>query len=187
MNQEERIRFKKIYEEEISEEELIKMALVDPQEYEEGIYELVIKAIEKRGLSEKINEIKQGVRSNLKDECWIEVYRFYEEAEKSFLEVCFRDKNIPFDIISRECSAYDGVFKALTGAGIIRVKESYVEKAKELLEDIKRTKQTGTIVLTVDLITEVIIKVLERRNISNKEDIVKEIIQEIQNRESNSI
>lgn len=78
-------------------------------------------------------------------ERWVEVYKFYDEIEKEALEMFFKGENIPIDITSRECSAYDGVFKSSTGAGIIRVEEDWVDSAKEVIADFEKAKQTGPI------------------------------------------
>jgi hypothetical protein len=75
------------------------------------------------------------------NERWVEVYKFYDEIEKEALEIFFKDRNIPIDIISRDCSAYDGLFKSSTGAGIIRVEENYVDLANEIIADFEKAKQ----------------------------------------------
>lgn len=75
-------------------------------------------------------------------ERWVEIYKFYDEIEKEALEMFFKAENIPIDVTSRECSAYDGVFKSSTGAGIFRVKENCVDLAKEVIADFEKAKRT---------------------------------------------
>ena len=171
MDPKERLRLQKIYEEEISDEELTEMALANCEEYNDGVYELVMAVVKKRGLFEAINEIKQGKRESIKDEKWVEIYKFDTEGEKVSLEVFFIDKNIPINIVSSDCSAL--------GTGIICVKEQFVEIAKNVIENFKITDQSNNLPLTDEAITQAILKVLDQHNISDKENIVKEIIKEI--------
>ena len=179
MDPKERLRLQKIYEEEISDEELTEMALANCEEYNEGVYELVMAAVNKRGLSEAINEIKQGTRQSLKEEKWVEIYKFDSEQEKATLEQFFRDQNIPINIISSDCSTHGGIFRSAVGIGILCVKKQDVDIAKNLIEKFKITDQANNLPLSDDAITQAILKVLDKHNISNKENIVKEIIKEI--------
>ena len=181
MDQEERSRLRKMYEEEVSDEDLAEMALTNPKEYEQGVYDLVMVAVKERGLLEVIDDIKRGDREDVRSEKWIEIHRFYDESEKVVLAALFKDKNIPVNIISRECSAYDGMFKSSAGLGIIRVKESSAEPARKIIEDFRNEAQSDGAVLEDNVIIQAAIKVLGRRGIADKEIIAEEIIREIEN------
>ena len=59
---EDKERLKDIYMEKMPEDELLEMAMQDPSEYQEGIYDLVMEAIQQRGLTSKLNIRKKRSR-----------------------------------------------------------------------------------------------------------------------------
>jgi len=58
MEEKERIRLNKLYEQ-YSDDALIDMALEDESAYQEGVYELILEEVKKRGLEKRIDEIKK--------------------------------------------------------------------------------------------------------------------------------
>jgi len=57
MDEKEKLRLKKAYEE-MPEEELVEMLLEDKKAYGEGVYELVLEEARKRGIEKKVSEQK---------------------------------------------------------------------------------------------------------------------------------
>ncbi len=140
MDEKEKLRLQKIYKNELSDEDLIGMALTKPEEFDEGVYELVMNAVRKRELEARIEEIKQIEKEQKEDKNWIEVYRYYDEFERECVEGWLKGKDIPANVFSRECSAYDGIFRNAIGGGVILVREDYVEAAKIVIADFEKTK-----------------------------------------------
>ncbi len=72
---------------------------------------------------------------------WVKVYTFYEIFEQQTLEELLQKNGISAQCISRDDSAYDGLFKASIGLGIIRVPQEFAEEAKEIIASFEKEKQ----------------------------------------------
>ena len=59
MDEQEKLRLKKIYQE-MPDKELLKLLSVDKREYKKGIYELVLEEVKKRGLEAEVTEIEKS-------------------------------------------------------------------------------------------------------------------------------
>ncbi|MBN3041227.1 MAG: hypothetical protein JW867_08855 [Candidatus Omnitrophica bacterium] len=177
MEAQERKRLKEIYENEVSDQDLAELAMTDPKEFEQGVFELVIEAAKKRGILEKLEEVKAGQRQTVSDERLIEIYSYKQELEKEAIKSFFKDKNINVDIVSRE----DYLAKQLNiGAdclGVIRVKESDLEKAKVLLDDFNTDNNLAQ--EEEELIFSTVREVLLRRGIDDNEGVAREIARAI--------
>jgi hypothetical protein len=74
----------------------------------------------------------------MKEEKWITVYKFYDVLTGQRLEKILKENNIPVSIISRQDSAYDGIFKSSIGEGILQVREDYVKKAEQIIAEFEK-------------------------------------------------
>ncbi len=175
MDYDEKIRLQKMYEEEASEEDLIEMALVDSREYDVGIYSLVMDAVKKRGLLDKVSEIKNGHRDGSSGEKWVEACRFSDHQEKDILEVFFKNKKIEINTVANDYSPFN---PAASGGGMIRVKESQISQAKKLIDEVRGSNKSEDIFID-EGIRKAVINVLNKRNIENKEIIADEVVKEI--------
>jgi tetratricopeptide (TPR) repeat protein len=64
---------------------------------------------------------------------WITVYKYFDVLEGQRLEGALKKQNIPVMNISRQDSAFDGIFGSAIGAGVLRVREDFLEQAKEII------------------------------------------------------
>ena len=175
MDYDEKIRLQKMYEEEISDEELIEMALIDSREYDEGVYDLVMNAVKKRDLLAMVSDIKNGHRDGASCEKWVEACRFNDLAEKDILEVFFSNKQVPINITSNDNTPFN---PAAGSGGVIRVKESHLPQARKIIEDFKNSDESDEVFVD-EGIKKAVINVLTKRNIPDKEAIADEVIKEI--------
>lgn len=77
-------------------------------------------------------------------EKWVMIYTFFDILEGKELESLLKGNNIPTNLISRQDSAFDGLFKHSIGEGIIQVREDYVIKAKTIVDDFKKNREQIT-------------------------------------------
>lgn len=75
------------------------------------------------------------------NEKWVTIYTFYDILEGKELEAILKDNSILAKLISRQDSAFDGVFKQSVGEGIIQVREESVTKANEIINDFKKHRE----------------------------------------------
>ncbi len=69
---------------------------------------------------------------------WVTIYKYFDIFEEQKLEEVLKARNIVFKNISRHDSAFDGIFAATIGAGVIQVREDFVEQAKKIVIDFER-------------------------------------------------
>ena len=74
----------------------------------------------------------------MKEEKWVTVYKFYDVLLGQQLEKILKENNIPVSIISRQDSAYDGIFKSSIGEGILQVKDDYVKEAEQIIAEFEK-------------------------------------------------
>ena len=174
---EDKERLKNIYMEKMPEDELIEMAMQDPSEYQEGIYDLVMEAIQKRGLSSKLDIRKEEVASGDTDEKWVEIYPPYSnEMEGSYLEDLLRRNNIPVENIRFRSGRTDATGNQPQGAGVLRVEEGFETEAGELISDFLNKKDSDYYLLSDEQIVEAVSKVLEKRRVADHEQIAREVL-----------
>lgn len=75
---------------------------------------------------------------------WINIYTFFDILEGGELESILKENNIPANLISRQDSAFDEIFKHSYGEGIIQVREDDVKKAKKIADDFKKRREAIT-------------------------------------------
>lgn len=80
----------------------------------------------------------------MEDKKWVTIYKFYDALEAQELEAVFNENSIPHKIISREDSAFDGLFKPSIGSGILQVREDHVEQSKGIISEYERRKKEAT-------------------------------------------
>jgi len=177
MDSQKRAELRKAYEEEISAEELLEMALIKKEEYAEGVYELVMAAVEKRGLEERLKGMQEFPGEVKEKGEWFEVYRYYDEADRDALIAFLVDKSIPVDVVSRECPAYEDMVRLPKAAGMVRVPERYFEAAKKVVTDFNRScAPDDYYFVSEDELRQAIGDVLDKEISSPKEKIIEEII-----------
>lgn len=153
------------------------MAMQDPSEYQEGIFDLVMEAIQQRGLSSKLDIFKKEVDSGDTGRKWVEVFSYSSEMEGSYLEDLLRKSDIPVEnILFLESLPVDPLLRQTRGAGVLRVEVGFEEKANELISDFLNKKDSDYYLLSDVQIVEAVSSVLEKRNVADHEQIAKEIL-----------
>jgi hypothetical protein len=172
-------QLRNIYMEKMPEDELIDMAMQDPSEYQEGIFDLVMEAIEQRGLSSKLDMLKNEVASGDTGRKWVDIYSYSSETEGSYLEDLLKKSDIPVENILLEAGRFDPLQNRTQGAGVLRVEEGFEEKANELISDFLNKKDSDYYLLTDVQIVEAVSKVLEKRHVADHEQIAQEILESL--------
>ena len=72
-------------------------------------------------------------------EQFIKIATINDQIEAQYLESVLQDRGIPYTLQSFHDSAYNGLFQAHLGWGIIRSTEQYKEDILLILEDIRKT------------------------------------------------
>ena len=72
---------------------------------------------------------------------WITIYKYFDTLEGRELEATLQDNNIPVVNISRKDTAYDGAFKASLGEGELKVREDFIEYAKNIVADFESRRK----------------------------------------------
>ncbi len=72
-------------------------------------------------------------------EQFIKIAAINNQIEAQYLESVLADRSIPYTMQSYHDSAYNGLFQAHLGWGVIRAPESYKEEILLILEDIRKT------------------------------------------------
>jgi len=173
---EDKERLRNIYMEEMPEDELIEMATQDPSEYQEGIYGLVMEAIQKRGLSSKLERLKKETAAGSIDKQWVEIFSYSSETEGSYLEDLLRRSEIPVENIRLDAGRFDPLINHPKGVGILRVEEGFEAEAGELISDFLSKKDSDYYLLSDAQIIEAVSKVLKKRDVPDCEQIAQEIM-----------
>ena len=159
---EEKERLRKIYKEEMPEDELIDMAMQDPSEYQEGIFDLVMEAIQQRGLSSKLDRIRKEAASGDTGKKWVEIFSYSSEMEGSYLEDLLIKNDIPVENVLLESLPVDPLRSQTRGAGVLRVEEGFEAEADELIFNFLNKKDSDYYLLSDVQIIEAVSKVLEK-------------------------
>ena len=173
---EDKERLRNMYMEKMPEDELIEMAMQDPAEYQEGIYDLVMEVIQQRGLSSKLDLLKKEVASGGTDKEWVEILSYSNEMEGSYLEDLLKRSNIPVENIRVESGRFDPLMNQPQGAGVLRVEEGVEAEAGELISDFLNKKVSDYYLLSDAQIVEAVSKVLEKRHLADHEQIAEEVL-----------
>lgn len=69
---------------------------------------------------------------------WITVYKYFDSLEGQLLEEQLRSNNILVKNVSRQDTAFDGIFLSSIGEGILQVREDYLEQAEKIIVSFKK-------------------------------------------------
>ena len=138
MKSEERQRLKKLYEE-IPEQQLMDMLSEDEADFEEGIYIILTEEAKRRGLDDKLSEIRKMKEEkeperNQKEYKFIKVYTTPKLGEIAVIRSILDAQNIPYHIKGEHFATLYGQADGLSSMDIM-VSEEYSEDAKELLKE----------------------------------------------------
>lgn len=137
MNLDERQRLKKLYEE-MPEQQLIDMLSEDESDFEEGAYLLLTEEAKRRGLEDKLSEIRKmkeekEAERNQKEYKFIKVHSTPKAGEIAVIKSILDAQNIPYQIKGEHFGTLYGAADGLSSMDIM-VREDYSEDAKELLK-----------------------------------------------------
>lgn len=138
MEPEEIQRIKKLYRE-MPDEQLIEMLSADEGDFQEGAYLFLVEEAERRGLEDKLEEIRKTKEEKKAETSQIE-YKFIrvhttpKPAEIALIKSILNAENIPYDIRGEHLNALYGVADGFTSMDVM-VREDYSEDAKELLKE----------------------------------------------------
>ena len=180
---EDKERLRKIYKEEMPEDELIDMAMQDPAEYQEGIFELVMEAIQLRGLSSKLDRIRKEAASGDTGKKWVEIFSYSSEVEGSYLEDLLIKNDIPVENVLLESLPVDPLRSQSRGAGVLRVEEGFEAEAGELIFNFLNKKDSDYYFLSDVEIIEAVSKVLEKRKVADHRQIAQEILESLKDQD----
>jgi hypothetical protein len=132
MDEQERLRIEKEYDI-ATDEDIRQMLLYDKDEYEEGVYELILEQAKKRGIdkADKPLDNRKGSKK------WLPVYKFSTVSEAESLEAFLKKNGIPVDIVQDGCHSCSHTLSLIPETGVVRVREDFVDKAQELIANFK--------------------------------------------------
>lgn len=87
------------------EDQLIRMALHDPAEYEEGIFDLVMDAVRARRLSAKLKASKARPASKPVETKWVAVYHPLNRSELALVEMLLDREGIHHHVDNKNFSS----------------------------------------------------------------------------------
>ena len=93
MNYQEEERFKELYDG-LSDEALIEMAQAGEEDYQEGVYALIMDEVKKRNLDKKLTGSEEEVSVDFRSPDgreWIEIYRYDDDMIRMRLESFFKE------------------------------------------------------------------------------------------------
>ncbi|MFH1061503.1 MAG: hypothetical protein V1747_01285 [Candidatus Omnitrophota bacterium] len=177
MDYNQELKFRQMYEQELSDDALIELALADKEDYQEGVYALIWEAIKKRGLEDQLSKPTINPEQdyfNADGRKWIDMYQYAEPMIKLRIEAFFNELNIAyadFPILNR--------LGQPTGRGIIKVREDCIEQAEKVIIDFEDAQQFPQIFMDEQLIKDSVNNVLKINNIPDFESIADQIVDEI--------
>ena len=179
-SEEQRLRI--MYEEELSDEALIELALADRDDYQEGVYDLIFEAIKKRGLElELTNQPSEGNVEVVSHDGmkWIDMYHYFDEMIQLRLEAFFKELDIVYEVFPHR-----NRFGQLTGKGTIKVREDCVEQAEKIIVDFEDAQEFPQVFVDEQLIKDSINSVLIKNGIEGSDKIAEDIVAEIRENSS---
>ena len=69
---------------------------------------------------------------------YVKVQAINNAVEATILEAALKERGIPHLMISYHDSAYDGLFQAQKGWGIVKAPQEFVDEVKAIYEDVAR-------------------------------------------------
>lgn len=139
MDKEKEIKLKNFYRE-IPEQQLLDFLSEDEKGFEEGVYKLLVEEAKKRGIEDKLDEIKinneqkiaEEIKSNYK---FLNIFTTPKAQDICIIRSILDSQKIPYFIKGENFGTLYGPADGLTSVDVM-VREDYAEDAKELLKDI---------------------------------------------------
>ena len=173
MDSQKKKRLKEVYEG-MSDEALIEMSQAPEEDYQEGVYGLIMAEIKRRGLEDMLFSSKNEEHIDFESpdgRNWVEIYRYDDDMTRMRLEAFFKELGIAFVMLP-----YTTIRGLPTGKGSVRVREDCVPRAEKIIMDIEDAKQFPAIFMDEELIKASVMDVLKSRNITESAQIAAEII-----------
>ena len=144
MDREKEIKLRNFYKE-ISEQQLLGFLSEDEKEFEEGAYILLVEEAKRRGLEDKLNEIKINKEQKIAEEKriaeerksnykFLKVFTTPRMGEIAIIRSILDSEKIPYYIKGENFAYLYGPADGLSSVDVM-VRENYAEDAKELLKD----------------------------------------------------
>ena len=138
MDKEKEIELRKFYKE-ISEKQLLDMLAEDENNFADGAYTLLIEEAKRRGLEDKLNEIRATKEENIINKNqpvyeFIKIFTSPKMGEVAIIKSILDGEKIPYNIKGENFGTLYGPADGLTSVDIM-VREDYAEDTKELLKD----------------------------------------------------
>ena len=132
------IELRKFYKE-IPEQQLLDMLSEDEKNFEEEAYVLLVEEAKRRGLGDKLNEIKVNkeesiINKNQPVYKFIKIFTTPKMGEIAIIKSILDGEKIPYNIKGENFSTLYGPADGLTSVDVM-VREDYAEDVKELLKD----------------------------------------------------
>lgn len=127
----------------IPEQQLWEMLAEDEKDFEEGAYRLLVEEAKRRGLEEKLNEIKINKEKMIINEekityNFLRIFTTPNKAEASIIKSILESEKIPYYIKGENFGTVYGSADGLTSVDIM-VREDYAEEAKILLKEFTKS------------------------------------------------
>jgi hypothetical protein len=139
MDEQERARLEKEYAL-LCDEDLKDMLDFDKDEYEEGVYEIIVQEAKRRGLTRTSSPLPSGSKGQDK---WFSVYKFSDLAQAEALEAVLNAKGIAVEIVQDGCYTCSRSLSIVPETGVVRVRADQVDQARRLVDEFEqRTRNT---------------------------------------------
>lgn len=138
MDQDKAIKLRNFYRE-IPERQLLDMLSEDELDFEDDVYALLVAEAKRRGLGDKLNEIKidKGHRAADEEQSTYEFVNIYTTpmmGEITIIRSLLDGENIPFYIKGENFGTLYGPADGLSSVDVM-VRQDFAEDARELLKD----------------------------------------------------
>jgi len=139
MDNEKEIKLRNFYRE-IPEQQLLDMLSEDEKGFEDGAYALLVNEAKRRGLEDKLEEIKINKEQRIAEEKQLN-YKFIKIStapkmgDIAIIKSILDGEKIPYYIKGENFGTIYGIAHGLSSVDIM-IREDYAEDAKELLKDL---------------------------------------------------
>ncbi|SRR4030042_2714525 len=136
MDSQKKERLKKEYQY-MSDDEIIELALTSKNEFEEGVYEIVLGEFRKRDLQKKIAEREKQKRLQIESsgEDLATIAQFSQGAEAYIMRGRLETEGIGCFIADEHLISINWLYSNAIGGVKLQVKKSDIEKAKKILAE----------------------------------------------------
>ena len=138
MDKEKETRLRNFYKE-IPEQQLLDMLSEDEKDFEDGVYALLVEEAKRRGLEDKLNEIKINKEQQIADDKqptykFQKIFTTPKIEEISIIKSILDSEKIPYYIRGENFGTLYGPADGLSSVDIM-IREDYADDAKDLLKD----------------------------------------------------